>query len=1352
MSIDSTHLIQRIDQVLCRDQFSLKRQLRKLPPADDPRHEKQLFRLLKRLDHSESEVRRRAASLPRIVYPDDLPILVKRQEIQEAIRSSQVVVISGETGSGKTTQIPKMCLEIGRGCQGHIACTQPRRIAATSLASRVAKELNTELGAQVGYRIRFSDRTGEETLVHFMTDGILLAEIQSDRFLNRYDTIIIDEAHERTLNIDFLLGYLKQLLPKRPDLKLIITSATIDIDKFSNAFPIIRETGERNGFVFGGQTRSGSPSTVEGAPVIEVSGRMYPVETRYAPIDELIEEQGEITMIDLVREAVEEILTETSHGDILVFMSGIQEIRETAESLNDLQEEGFQVLPLFSRLTQSEQERIFQANGDRKIIVATNIAETSITVPGIRYVIDSGRARISQYNTRSGTRGLPVKPISRSSADQRKGRCGRLSHGICIRLYSEEDYLSRPQYTTPEIQRSDLAEVILRMSAMKLGDIASFPFVDPPESAQIRAGIRSLRELGAIDERKRLTAIGREMASLPLDPRTARMVLQAEAENVLYPVLIIASALSCMDPRERPEDKQAQADQQHAQFRSADSDLMTLLNLWEHYHDTLDDLKTQGKMRKFCKKNFLSYHRMREWRDIHRQLVELANEKGWNRQRPDNWDYDAIHRCILSGYLTHIARKREKRVYEGAKGREILIFPGSGLKKGLHDWIVAVELIETSRLFAHRVARINPEWLESLADHLCRKSWSEPWWDNKTARVVAWEKVTLFGFTIVEKRPVNYGQIDRHASNTVFIREALVGGQMEASFPFLKHNRKLIEEIRTMENQHRRRNILVSPEKMERFYQDRITDVTCLNDLKRLIRSNKGDRFLHMSRSDLIEQDPDDSDALFPDSLMIGDRQCRLHYLFEPGHPEDGVTVELPRSLLNSLQETPFEYLVPGLLQEKILWLLKNLPKSLRKKIFPVQDVADRVWDAMISTRYRTDQEDEQSSPASFNDELSETLFKVSRVYIEPEEWAQIDLPDYLRMNFRIRDPKTGSLVQSRSLKTIQGKPTREKDDWEKLIKPHCRRDIRKWDFGPLLEKVPLGTGGDVPLWGYRCLVKQDDKIILTLNKSKQEASAASRQSITELMKSELGEELSWLHRELRFPPETLTRFEQLWGSQTEIAIDLLQKKIGTKPVKVKNAFHAALQERVYEMVCEGLLELENAPVLTEKAYRKKIDEVRNEIQGLGSRVVAWINEAMTTHQTLRFELVTRNPDGKSEWCRRISEELTFLFSESCLSDIPFAQWRHMARIFKSYLRRIEKAENNPSGEAEKQALYAPFQTRCQELWNKRRSMDAERLAHLKRYRWMLEEFKVSIFSQEFKTAFPVSAKRLDRFDQTHLS
>lgn len=1346
IQINKQEIKESINQALCRDRRALHSQLNRILSANSDQIENQYDRLLTRLKLSSDKADLRAKTIPQLDYPENLPISKKKDEIIDAIKKYQVVVITGETGSGKTTQIPKMCLAAGRGVFGKIACTQPRRIAATSLAKRISDETGTELGEEIGYKIRFDNKSRKSTLVQFVTDGVLLAETQNDRFLNEYDTIIIDEAHERTLNIDFLLGYLKQLLSKRADLKLIITSATIDVLKFSKAFPQSFNPFHQS-FLVPPKSKLNPAAEMSGAPIIEVSGRTYPVEVRYAPIDEAQEDRGDISMTDLVKDAVEEILTETESGDILIFMSGIQEIKETLERLKYLNNEGFDILPLFGRLTNAEQNRIFHTGSRRKIIVSTNIAETSITIPRIRYVVDTGRARISQYNTRSGTQGLPVKAISQSSANQRKGRCGRIANGICIRLYSKEDFILRDEYSTPEIQRSDLADVILQMLSLKLGDIQIFPFIDPPDSAQIRAGFRTLQELGAMNSQKKLTPMGREMATLPVDPRTARMILQAKEENALYEVLIIASGISCMDPRERPEDKKSQADQKHAAFVSKASDLMTILTLWENYHSTLNELKTQNKMRKFCKSNFLSYRRIREWRDIHKQLTTILKEKKWDIPTPEAFDYDAIHKSILSGYLTNIAQLKEKKLYQGTKNRELIIFPASGQGRSRHKWIVAIELIETSKLFAHRVAQINPEWLESLAEHLVKKSWSEPHWDIKTSRVVAWKKVTLFGFTLVEKRKVNYGPINLEEANLIFIREALIEGKLECSFAFWKHNQLLLNEIREMENQKRKRNLLVPDSVLETFYEKRLSGISCLNDLKKIIKERGNDHFLFLKKEDVLQKDPDHPEDLFPPYLKIGNKNCRLEYVFEPGHPNDGVSMEIPPTLLNSLQKDPFEYLVPGMLQEKIFWLLKNLPKPIRKKLVPIPEKADRVWNEMISLKYSSNPDEHASyGTTDFYKEFSDTLFKLTRLDVSAEEWDRNSIPEYLKMNFTFKDPKTGKMIQSRNLDELQGKSRKKKDDWKKLIRPYEKSSVVNWDFPRLTEEVRLSDTGDVILWGYRTLKLDGEELILTLSKSLEEAEQKSVAAVSHLTAVELGEDLSWIYQQLRFPPETINQFESLWTGNIEISALSLQKKFGGKSSKSKSKFHKLLQEKSYEMVCQGLCGYNGQSILTKKGFSNRVEKIRQETIGLGNRVVEWINNTLAMRQKTLELLALNQMRRKGPLWEHIQNELLFFLSSNCLRDIPLEQWTHCARILKSYQRRIDKYLSNPAKEEETQKELFSLQQQCEEIWQSGNSENVKRDWALRRYRWMLEELKLSVYTQDLKTAFPISTKRLEKF------
>lgn len=1341
MPFDKRTLRKELEYVLCKDRYYLERRLRSLPAVDHKDFSHHYNQIKKRMHGSQQKVENRKKSIPEFDYPKELPITSAKTEICEAIRNNQVTVITGETGSGKTTQIPKMCLEAGRGVTGKVVCTQPRRIAATSLSSQVAKELGTTVGDKVGFKIRFSDKSQESTLIQFVTDGLLLAEIQGDRYLSEYDTIVIDEAHERTLNIDFLLGYLKQLLPKRPDLKLIITSATIDIDKFSKAFPQIHDNNiDCNRVAFPDEVER--DNKVFNAPIISVSGRMYPVEVRYFPIDEIMEEQGDQTMIDLVQEAVEDLLTESDFGDILVFMSGVQEIREAADRFTYLKNEGFHVLPLFGRLTIAEQNRIFKKSSQRKIILSTNIAETSITVPGIHYVVDTGRARISQYNSRTGTQGLPVKAISQSSADQRKGRCGRISNGVCIRLYSKEDYINRDEYTTPEIQRSNLSEVILRMLSLRLGEVETFPFIDPPESAQIRAGFRTLRELGALNEKRKLTTVGREMASLPVDPRTARMILQAKYERVVYPVLIIASAISCQDPREKPEDKKTQAEQKHARFKSKESDLISMLNLWEEYHSTLEELKSQGKMRKFCKANFLSYNRIREWRDIYSQLKSIAIDKKWETKSPDNFDYDAIHKSILAGYLPHIAKLKEKKTYQGTKNRDFLLFPGSDQYQSRHQWIVAIELLETAKLYAHTIAKIDSEWLEPLAGNLCKKTWTDPRWDKKSQRVVAIETVTLFGFCLVNDRKVFYGKINRNEANRIFIREALIAGEFESDLPFWKHNQKLIEEIEHEEAKTRSKTLLVDDDTLEAFYTKRIQGVACLNDLKKLIKRQGGDKFLFMEKKDLLRQEVSDNSDMFPTHLKVGDHNCRLRYVFEPGHEADGITIELPGKLLGSVREEAFEYLVPGLLKEKIYYLLKSLPKEIRKKLVPIPEKAESIWEEMTSLRHTTAQE---NTDKGFFEVLTDAAFKVTRVHIDPQIWNKRELPDYLRMNFAIKKRNSKEFRYSRNLDGFIKQKSKPKDNWDSLVRPFERWEINKWDFEPLMEKIELAGSGDISIWGFRTLVLKEKELMLTVVKSESQALEENLKAVPQLIARNLGDELAWLHSELRFPPESLFRYQYLWKSSKNIDINTLSRKYDSQKNQAQRTFHENMQQQAYDMVFEGLCGFNGDFVLTQNGFNKKIESIKRSLKGLGAQVVGWVGDSLEIYHQLLLLIEKKKLYLTADFLKRIREELACFFPANCLQTIPFEQWKHCPRILKCYLKRIERHLEDPQDENFRHTNIEAYQQRSWELISKP-TIEIQKAWIYKRYLWMVEELKVSEFAQGLTTAFPISPKRIDKF------
>jgi ATP-dependent helicase HrpA len=895
----------RLSDCSIRDRASLARRLRGLrqrsregKPVD-----RGLEQLAAEVDAAAARLRERRAALPVPTFDDSLPISAHRDAIAAAIRAHQVVVVCGETGSGKTTQLPKICLSLGLGAAGLIGHTQPRRIAARSVAARIAAELQTTVGGQVGYKVRFSDRTGPNAFVKLMTDGILLAETQSDRPLEQYEVIILDEAHERSLNIDFLLGYLKRLLPRRPDLKLIITSATIDPERFSRHF--------------------------DRAPIVEVSGRSYPVELRYRPLTADDEDERDRDLQQAILDAVDEVWRE-GPGDILVFLSGEREIRETAESLRKHHPPNTEILPLYARLSSAEQNRVFQPHGRPRIVLATNVAETSLTVPGIRYVIDPGMARISRYSPRGKIQRLPVEKISQASANQRAGRCGRVMAGVCVRLYAAEDFQSRPAFTDPEILRTHLAAVILQMSALNLGRPEEFPFVDPPDSRQIGDGFRLLFELRAVDERWRITELGRQLAKLPVDPRLGRMLLAAQRESCLREVLVIVAALAIQDPRERPLDKQQAADEKHRRFRDEHSDFMALLKLWDYYHEQARQL-SKNQLRNLCQADYLSFVRMREWHDLHRELLGRATEMGM-RLNDEAAPYDSLHRALLTGLLGHLGLKQEENAYLGARGRNFYLYPGSGLFKKRPRWVAAAELVETTRLYARTVARIEPEWVEGLAEHLLKRSYAEPHWEKRSAQVAAFERVTLYGLPIIANRRVNYGPLDPALAREVFIRHALVEGEFHCKAQFFQHNRQLLAELEELEIR-ARRDLTADEEALYRFYDARIPEgiysgPTFETWRKQVERENP--RLLFLDRAALLaEAGPAADGERFPDHLDLDGLQLPLAYRFEPGAEDDGVTLTVPLAAVNQVDPKRLDWLVPGLRAERMAALLKSLPKAL---------------------------------------------------------------------------------------------------------------------------------------------------------------------------------------------------------------------------------------------------------------------------------------------------------------------------------------------------------------------------------------------------------------------------------------
>ncbi|MBU2055617.1 MAG: ATP-dependent RNA helicase HrpA [Proteobacteria bacterium] len=1257
---------------------------------------------MSRSDGLKKRMEERRARLPRLVYPPALPILEKRAEIVAAIRKHPVVVITGETGSGKTTQIPKMCLEAGRGLAGLIGCTQPRRIAATTVARRIAEEMGEEVGRSVGYKIRFADRTSRDAFLKIMTDGILLVEAQSDPRLRAYDTIIVDEAHERSLNIDFILGILKNLLGRRPDLRIVITSATIDTEKFSRAFA--------------------------GAPVIEVSGRLYTVEVRYEPLDRDLEEKGEMTHVDAAVQAVEEIVRRREPGDILIFMPTEQDIRETCGILAGRLREGAAVLPLFSRLTGSEQQRVFQPLAKRKIVVATNVAETSLTIPGIRYVIDTGLARISQYNPRSRTAALPVRAVSRSSADQRKGRCGRVQNGICIRLYAEEDYLARPLFTQPEILRSNLAGVILQMLALDLGDIQAFPFIDPPSPKGVRDGIDILLELGAIEAAKKeegnakqpwsLSERGRIMARLPLDPRVSRMVIEARREGCLAEVVVIAAALSIQDPRERPAGKEAEADRIHAPLKDPASDFVALLNMWERVREVAESHGSENRVRRFCREHLLSYRRMREWRDVHDQLLAiLAGQKLLPKTPPAPKKegaelYAAIHRSILSGYLGHIAVKKEKNLYTAAQGRQAMLFPGSGLFNRGGRWIVAAEMVETTRLFARTAANIDSGWLEELGGALCRRTYFSPHWEKDRGEVVASEQVTLFGLTIVEARPVSFGRIDPEAASRIFIRSALVEGEVKRPLPFLAHNLALIEKIAGLEEKVRRHDLLVSEEAMAEFYEKRIHGICDIRTLQRLVRDRGDDDFLRMREADLLCRPPDpDEIALFPETVSAGGWRLACLYRFAPGKPEDGVTLKIPAQAAPSVSTALLDWAVPGLLREKVIALLKGLPKEYRKRLQPLAQTSDIVLAEM-------DRE------GLLLTALGRFIYRRFGVDIPGDRWPLAALNAHLKLRFAVVDDKGRELAAGRDIDVLKkgfvgAEETqvfaRTRRQWE-------RSGLTVWDFGDLPESIPLSGAGEPESVAYPGLEAAAGGIRIRLFLSASEAGCAHRQGVKALFALHFREELRHLRKGLA-PAGDL----KLWAA----------------------AFGGAkvLENALFEKVVYDLF---SADIRTKEAFAAHAEEVRSRILLRGQEIVRMavppLKALYETAELLRtIEASNRGNRPVLAFLSGLQEELAELFPTDFLIRYDEERIGHIGRYLRALAIRAQRgAVHLEKALVRGEEIRQLHERREEILRGLPPHASEEKRQAIDEMRWMIEEYKVSLFAQELKTAFPVSRKRLE--------
>jgi len=1237
-----------------------------------------------------ADLERRRANLPRPRYPEELPVVAKRREIARAIDAHQVVIVCGETGSGKTTQLPKICLELGRGVAGMIGHTQPRRIAARTVAARIATELASPLGHAVGYKVRFSDRVSPDSYIKVMTDGILLAETQSDRRLRSYDTIIIDEAHERSLNIDFLLGYVRQLLPQRPDLKLIVTSATIDAERFSRHF------GD--------------------APVIEVSGRLYPVEIRYRPLAGRGESDEEQDMTEATLDAVDELARIPGGGDVLVFLPGEREIRETADALRQHHPRGAEILPLYARLSFEEQERVFRPGGARRIVLATNVAETSLTVPGIRFVVDTGLARVNRYSYRNKVEQLQVEPVSQASANQRAGRCGRVAAGVCIRLFPEEDYRARPPFTDPEILRSSLASVILRMKSLGLGDIEGFPFLDPPAPRMIADGYQLLAELGAVDELNALTPLGRRLARFPIDPRVARMILAAEREQCLAEMLVIAAVLEVDDPRERPFERAEAADRAHERFHDEQSDFLALLKVWDHCQEAIEHRKSNRKLTQELREQFLSQRRLREWRDVHRQLAALVAQMGMRaNEKPAT--YEQVHRALIAGLLGNIGSKGEEAgEYLGARGVRFAIFPGSGLRKKQPRWVVAAELVETTRLFARCVARIEPEWVEAAAGELVKKHYFDPHWQRERAMVSAYERVTLYGLTLVPRRRVNYGPINPQEAREVFIRGALVAGEFDTRAEFFEHNRRLIREIEALEHKARRRDVLVNEEVIFNFY-DAIVAPGVVNgagfERWRAEAERRNPRLLHLTREYLMRHAAADiTEAQFPERLRTGGTDLKLSYRFEPGHPLDGVTVNVPLELLNRLEPADLEWLVPGLVREKIAQLFKALPKQLRRQLVPVPQHV---------TSFLEEQDAAQSRPR-LAAALGRYVQRAAGLPVAADVWDKIELPPHLAMNIRVVDDAGRELASGRdlaALKTQLGQAasltfSADETGIEKT-------GIRVWDFGDLPAEISFTRSGR-RLTGYPALADEGESVAIRLFDTRAAADAAMRAGVRRLMCLSLKEQMRQLEKNLR---------------------GFTQAALALRAVASADDLKEDLMTAIADRAFVGEDELPRTAKAFEALRARARTRLPAVIEG-GCRLLGAVAEECQRVQQRLAAAAKTLPRPAAD----IRAQLGRLVFKGFMAATPWERLQDVPRYLKAMQARLDKYTKDPERDERHAAHIA-------ELWGRYEERAAKlRRAHesdprLEDFRWRIEELRVSLFAQELKTPYPVSFKRLDKLWHT---
>lgn len=1238
----------------------------------------------------------RAGRMPALSYPEQLPVSQKKDEILEAIRDHQVVIVAGETGSGKTTQIPKICMELGRGVRGMIGHTQPRRIAARTVAERIAEELKTPLGEAVGWKVRFTDQVNPDaTFVKLMTDGILLAEIQTDRELLAYDTIIIDEAHERSLNIDFLLGYLARLLPKRPDLKVVITSATIDPERFARHF------GE--------------------APIVEVSGRTYPVEVRYRPLLEEDSEDSDRDQITAICDAVDELQHE-GPGDVLVFLSGEREIRDTADALGKRNLRHTEVLPLYARLSHAEQHRVFQRHTGRRVVLATNVAETSLTVPGIKYVIDPGNARISRYSHRTKVQRLPIERISQASANQRKGRCGRTSDGICIRLYSEDDFLTRPEFTDPEILRTNLASVILQMTAAGLGDIEKFPFIDPPDHRNIRDGVQLLQELGALDPeekdpKKRLTPLGRKLSQLPVDPRLARMVIEADRNGCVREVMVIASALSIQDPRERPSEKQTQADQQHARFKDETSDFLAFLNLWRYIREQQKE-RGSSSFRRMCKQEYLNFLRIREWQDIYAQLRTVAKQMGIELNEDDAPE-QSVHTSLLAGLLSHIGLKdTEKNEYLGARSAKFAIFPGSALFKKQPRFVMSAELAETSRLWARVNARVEPEWIEPLAGHLLKRTYSEPHWEKDRAAVMAYERVTLYGVPIVAQRKVNFGRIDQEASRDLFIRNALVEGDWRTHHQFFHDNRKLLGEVEELEHRARRRDILVDDETLFDFYDQRIPDHVVsgahFDSWWKHKRKDEPDA-LDFERSMLINEKAgavtkDD----YPDSWRQGKLKFRVTYQFEPGADADGVTVHIPLQVLNQVTSEGFDWQIPGLREEVVTELIRSLPKPIRRHYVPAPNYADKFLDRAVPLQ--------EPLPVT----LARELQRMVGVPVTADDFDLSRVPDHLKITFRVVDERRRKVAEDKDLEAlrVQLRP-KARQALSKAAAATAgpsgesieRSNLTDWTIGTLDRVFETRRAGQ-PVKAFPALVDQGESVAVRLFDTEAEQQQAMWRGTRKLIL------LNIPVNPAKFASDKLTNQQKLALSRNP------------------HGSIQALFDDCATAAADRLIAAHGGPAWDEASFRKLYDKVRADLVDLTVRTIGQVQQILAAWQACERRLKSTNSLVLINNVTDVRDHLARLVPPGFVTLTGLRRLPDLMRYLVAEDRRLQQMPTNAQRDTTRMEKVHEMQDEYAWLLEQLpqgRPVPQEVLD----IRWMIEELRVSYFAHALGTAFPVSDKRI---------